>query len=80
MTSLAAFKIKAPLQGLSTEETVEFEMLDALAALDVNGRPTWVFEGPPLTPRENRWLELYERQVRATTCLRPTISRSRSSS
>lgn len=43
--------------GLSIEETIEFEMLDALAALDDTGKPAWAFEGKPTARREQRWLE-----------------------
>jgi hypothetical protein len=45
--------------GLTTEETVEFEALDALPPLDDSGNIAWVFEGEPTTRREKRWLELY---------------------
>jgi hypothetical protein len=69
--SLATFKIKPTLDGLSIEETIEFQMLDALAALDVNGKQPRRLRAT-LTPREKRWLELYERQVRARTGMRRT--------
>jgi len=59
-----------PLDGFSIEETIEFEMLDALAALDDTGKPAWNFEGGPITHREKRWLELYTRQIRATPALK----------
>jgi hypothetical protein len=75
MAALAKSKTKLPLNGLSIGETEEFEQLDAVAAPDVNGKPTWEFEGQPLTPGEERWLVLYERQVRATTGL--LLSRTR---
>ena len=53
------------LSGLSIEETVEFEMLDALPAIDDDGNPAWIFEGEPTTRREKRWLELYVKQIQA---------------
>jgi hypothetical protein len=56
-----------PLGGLSIEETVEFEMLDALPPIDDNGQPAWIFEGEPTTRREKRWLELYTKKIRAKT-------------
>jgi hypothetical protein len=45
--------------GLTTEETVEFDALDALPPFDDSGNIAWVFEGEPTTRREKRWLELY---------------------
>jgi hypothetical protein len=45
--------------GLTTEETIEFEALDALPPFDDSGNIAWVFEGEPTTRREKRWLELY---------------------
>ena len=51
-----------PLDGLSIKETIEFELLDSLPALDDNGTPAWIFEGAPITDREKRWLELYKKQ------------------
>jgi hypothetical protein len=44
---------------LTTEETIEFEALDALPPFDDSGNIAWVFEGEPTTRREKRWLELY---------------------
>ena len=57
------------LAGLSLEETIEFEALEALPPLDDNGNIGWTFEGEPTTRREKRWLELYRKQERA---LEPT--------
>jgi hypothetical protein len=45
--------------GLTMEETIEFEALDALPPFDDSGNIAWSFEGGPLTSREKRWLELY---------------------
>jgi hypothetical protein len=66
MTSMAIVRnSRAPSDGLSIEETIEFEMLDALPALTTMGKPAWTFEGGPITRREKRWLELYMKQIRA---------------
>lgn len=66
MASIAIIRnTNSPLDGLSTEETAEFERLDALAALDEAGKPTWIFEGEPTSRREKRWLELYTKQIKA---------------
>lgn len=65
MTSMAIVRNSKPaLDGLSIEETIEFEVLDALAALDDTGKPAWTFEGGPTTHREKRWLE-YTKQIQA---------------
>ena len=53
------------LVGLSFEETIEFEALEALPPLDDNGNVGWTPEGEPTTPREKRWLELYRKHERA---------------
>jgi hypothetical protein len=45
--------------GLTIEEAIEFEVLDALPPFDQCGNIAWTFEGEPVTPREKRWLELY---------------------
>jgi hypothetical protein len=47
------------LTGLSAEEIVEFEMLDAILPFDKHGNIAWEFEGHPKIDREVRWLELY---------------------
>ena len=48
------------LIGLTIKETMEFLALDALPPLDSTGTwLAWSAEGAPLTPRENRWLQLY---------------------
>ena len=49
----------ADCAGLTIEEAVEFEMLDALPPFDDSGNIAWSFEGGPMTSREKRWLELY---------------------
>jgi hypothetical protein len=53
------------LAGLSVEETIEFEALEALPPLDDNGNVGWTSEGEPTTPREKRWLELYRKHEQA---------------
>jgi hypothetical protein len=66
MTSIATVRnATRTLDGLSIEETVEFERLDALPPIDGDGNPASIFEGGPTTRRENRWLELYMKQVQA---------------
>jgi len=66
MTSIAIVRnTTRTLDGLSIEETVEFEMLDALPPIDGDGNPAWIFEGEPTTRRETRWLDLYMKQVQA---------------
>ena len=45
--------------GLTIEETIEFEALDALSSFDDSGNIAWVFEGEPTSCYEKRWLELY---------------------
>jgi hypothetical protein len=48
------------LIGLTIEETLEFETLDNLPALDEGGNHVaWDEHGVPTTTREKRWLELY---------------------
>jgi len=49
------------LLGLSLEETFEFETLDDLAPLDETGAVTSWRDGVPITDREKRWLELYQK-------------------
>jgi hypothetical protein len=57
------------IAGLSYEETIEFEALDAIPPLDDDGNVVWPFEGEPVIHREKRWLELYRKHDRA---LKPT--------
>ena len=52
------------LVGLSIEETFEFETLDEIAPFDENGNLAWQ-EGLPITNRERRWLELYQKHQAA---------------
>jgi len=53
------------LLGLSIEETFEFETLDDQAPLDETGtRIAWP-DGFPITNREKRWLELYQKHDKA---------------
>ena len=49
------------LVGLSIEETFEFETLDDLAPLDDSGSHIPWRDGVPITSRERRWLELYQK-------------------
>jgi hypothetical protein len=50
------------LIGLTVEETLEFETLDNLPALDDSGNHVaWDDNGSPTTTREKRWLELYSK-------------------
>jgi len=53
------------LAGLTAEETREFLVLDALKPIDDNGHVAWAFEGDPTSTRERRWLELYQKHLRA---------------
>lgn len=52
-------RCQADSAGLTMEETIEFEALDALPPFDDSGNIAWSFEGGPMTSREKRWLELY---------------------
>jgi hypothetical protein len=50
------------LIGLNIEETLEFDTLDSLPALDESGNHVaWDENGIPTTTREKRWLELYSK-------------------
>jgi len=49
------------LLGLSIEETFEFETLDDLAPRDETGTYIAWRDGVPITSREKRWLELYQK-------------------
>jgi hypothetical protein len=49
------------LIGLSVEETFEFETLDDLSPLDETGASIAWRDGVPITIREKRWLELYQK-------------------
>ena len=44
------------LKGLTTEERIEFQTLDALSPIDENGQIAWTFEGGPTNESERRWL------------------------
>jgi hypothetical protein len=57
---------RLPLAGLTIEETIEFEELDALPPVDENGNIAWTFEGEPTTKRERRWLELYLKHMESS--------------
>jgi hypothetical protein len=51
------------LTGLTPAETKEFEILDAQLPFD--GKPAWPSLRSPLPPKEQRWLELYEKMEAA---------------
>jgi hypothetical protein len=53
------------LVGLSIEETFEFETLDDLAPSGDNGALIAWRDGVPITSREKRWLELYQKHDEA---------------
>ena len=54
------------LIGLTIEETLEFETLDNLPALDESGNHVaWDENGVPTTTREKRWLVLYNKHDKA---------------
>ena len=54
------------LIGLTIEETLEFERLDSLPALDDSGNHVaWDENGVPVTTWEKRWLELYGKHDQA---------------
>jgi hypothetical protein len=53
------------LLGLSIEETFEFETLDDLPPLDETGTYIAWRDGVPVTSREKRWLELYQKHDEA---------------
>jgi hypothetical protein len=56
-------KRRRVLAGLTPEETAEFELLDAQFPLD--GKPAWRPSDLPLSPKEQRWLELFRRMEAA---------------
>ena len=63
------------LIGLSIEETFEFETLDDLAPLDETGMYIAWRDGVPITSREKRWLELYQKHDEAwKTAKRKSVS------
>ena len=47
------------LAGLTSEETTEFELLDAQLPFD--GKPVWPSQEWSLSPKEQRWLELFQK-------------------
>ena len=55
------------LAGLTSEETTEFELLDAQLPFD--GKPVWPSQEGSLSPKEQRWLELFQKMqhVRANS-------------
>ncbi|WFU23618.1 hypothetical protein QA649_37325 [Bradyrhizobium sp. CB1717] len=56
-------KRRRVLAGLTPEETTEFELLDAEFPLD--DKPAWRPSDLPLSPKEQRWLELFRRMEAA---------------
>jgi len=64
------------LVGLSIEETFEFETLDDISPFDESGYHIPWQDGVPITPREKRWLELYQKHEQAWRALvAETVSR-----
>jgi hypothetical protein len=57
------------LVGLSIEETFEFEVLNELAPLDDSGSPIPWRDGVPITSRERRCLELFQKHDAAWRAL-----------
>ena len=57
------------LLGLSIAETFEFETLSELALLDESGSPIPWRDGVPITSRERRCLELYQKHDAAWRAL-----------
>jgi hypothetical protein len=53
--------VNIQLAGLTIKETNEFKAIEKLAPIDSKGNIAWTFEGEPITEREKRWLELYEK-------------------
>jgi hypothetical protein len=51
------------LAGLTSEETTEFELLDAQLPFD--GKPVWPSQEWSLSPKEQRWLELFQKMEHA---------------
>jgi hypothetical protein len=64
------------LIGLSIEETFEFETLDDLSPLDETGTDIAWRDGVPISSREKRWLELYQKHDDAWRALVAANSRS----
>jgi hypothetical protein len=70
------------LVGLSIEETFEFETLSDLSPLDDGGSPIPWRDGVPITSRERRCLELYQKHEAAWRVLvaKRVVRRKRSDS
>ncbi|MEP6840745.1 MAG: hypothetical protein ABJA75_22025 [Bradyrhizobium sp.] len=62
------------LAGLSFEEAIKFDVLDASPPFDDNGNLGWSFEGKPTTRREKRWLALYKKHDRALRAIRRSLT------
>ena len=56
---------RSVLVGLSIEENFEFETLEDLSPLDETGALVAWRDGVPITSREKRWLELYQKHEMA---------------
>jgi hypothetical protein len=65
------------LVGLSVEETFEFEALGDIPPLDDSGWCLPWQEDVPITPREKRWLELYQKHQRAWWALVAAVATRR---
>jgi hypothetical protein len=76
-TRILELRAKGNLVGLSIEETFEFETLGDTPSLDESGwRVPWQ-EDVPITPREKRWLELYQTHQRAWWALVAAVATPR---
>ena len=63
--NLSQRRLQKCLPALTIEETMEFEILDAIPPFDDNGELAWKFEGQPTNDRERRWLTLYRKLTSA---------------
>lgn len=61
LIDLSEHRSQKCLRGLTIEETIEFELLDATAPFDDCGELAWDFEGQSKNDREKRWLALYNK-------------------
>jgi hypothetical protein len=59
--------IPEPLAGLTIEEVIEFEMLDALPPFDDSGEIGWILQGKPTSRRDSVGLSFTRKQERAGT-------------
>ena len=64
--------------GLSAEETLEFERLDAREPLDHRGKPIpWYAQSDAIRRSEDRWFELYRKHEDARLKLERRIASHR---